>query len=141
MRITPVNNNANYKNNQTFGTAFITFNKLRVQKLPKENSAEVQQIINALTEELNFFMMHQTDLLFSDDSTPDKWMAISGATNSVGIRIKSTPEEELNLVEKFKKLFENKGITTEIIPDTPENEWKINATSSNQLLMVEMLGQ
>lgn len=140
MRITPVNNNANYKNNQTFGTAFITFNKLRVQKLPKENSAEVQQIINALTEELNFFMMHQTDLLFSDDSTPDKWMAISGATNSVGIRIKSTPEEELNLVEKFKKLFENKGITTEIIPDTPENEWKINATSSNQLLMVEMFG-
>lgn len=129
-------NSVNQQNSQSFGTAFVSFNKLRLPELSPKAQKEVEQMTTTFIKDLDFFKWHETGLVVSTNH-PTKWAAVSEGSNNVGLRLTETSEKEEKLVADFRKAFEDKGISTKIIPNTPENANQIKEASMKQLGQVE----
>ena len=107
----------NGQQNLGFGTAFVNYNRLRLKELPIEAQKRVAKL---LTTDLNFKQVHD-DLIISA-AHPNTHVAFSPYTDNTALDFThKNPKKENQLVQTFKKLFDNKGIEAYTIDNTPEN--------------------
>lgn len=109
--------------NLGFGTAFVRFNQARLNELSEQSR---DKVIKFLTKDVRFVQISDDFIHSAQDGTVkrpfSKYVATSFETDNTGLHFThENLKKELQLMKIFNKLFDNKGITTEIIENFPEN--------------------
>ena len=113
--------------NLGFGTAFVSFDQDRFDDLPEKNQIEVT---NLLTKDLKSEMCDG----FTKYTGSNKQVLSSAFTGKTTLHFTDeNPENEKQLVNKFKELFQNYKISTEVIPNTPYNKARIDEAKEDQM--------
>lgn len=119
-------------NQQSFGSAFIVFNQVFLDKLSKSAN---NKAIKMLTDNVHFSQFSDELFISADDAS--KKVQKSLFTDNISLQYTDNdPEKEFAFVKRFNKLLGGRNIIAGIIDNTPENTEKIGKAAHLQQSIV-----